>query len=149
MSHLLTALAIVGNQRFLSHMIEAEANAIDAADAVLCAGVGYANFAINHKALFRLIFASDRPNQDDLELKKVGSAAFKHLADHVETLNGIHPYDDAKSMRDAAAIWAAAHGIADLLSSGKLSSLQGMDSANRVASIKDMLRRSLPSAAKT
>ncbi len=142
-SGVLTALAVVGNRRFIDCMAQAQQNATDAEDKLVSAGVGYVNFATRHQALFRLIFASDKVDRADQDLVDAAGDAFLHLADRVEALKGTHPTKDADRMMDAMAIWSAAHGIADLFSSGRMQPIQGLAPDEQADAIKSMIRRSI------
>lgn len=142
-SGLLTALAVVGNRRFITCMVEAEQDAKDAEDRLACAGVGYARFATQHHALFRLIFASDKVDRANPELIAAGRDAFMHMADRVQALKGNHPMEDSAAMMDAMAIWSAAHGIADLFSSGRMIPVQNLGPAEQAEAIKSLMRRSI------
>ena len=123
-SGLLTALAVVGNRRFIACMAEAELGAKDAEDKLVCAGVGYTHFATRHHALFRLIFTSDKVDRANPDLIAAGHDAFMHMADRVHALKGNHPMENSAAMMDAMVIWSAAHGIADLFSSGRMIPVQ-------------------------
>lgn len=141
---LLTALAVVGNRRFIACMADAEQNATEAEDRLICTCVGYIDFAIRHHALFRLIFASDKVDRTNHDLVIAGRDAFAHLADRVHLLRGVHPSDDETAMMDAMAIWATSHGIADLFSSGRMQPIQKLDAAEQLEAIKSLLKRTIP-----
>ena len=142
-SGLLTALAVVGNRRFIACMAEAEIDATDAEDRLVSAGVGYTQFATRHHALFRLIFASDKVDRSNQDLIDAGRDAFMHMADRVHALKGKHPMEDSAAMMDAMAIWSAAHGIADLFSSGRMIPVQSLDPEKQTQAIKSLMRRSI------
>lgn len=138
---LLTALAAHGFGIFVRHMQAREAQAPNRFPA---AGLGYIDFALAHPSLFRLIFSSARPDYEAPELAEAGFGAFKHLCGLVEAHGGVSPFDDAAAMEDAAAVWAIAHGLADLLASGRMQVLQEMDAATREATLTRILTRALP-----
>lgn len=141
---LLTALAAEGYQRFIDDMKHGERGRNDAATG---AGFGYIAFAAQNPALFRLIFASDRPNYEDETLAAAGEAAFRHLCGLIQTRTGTDPFEDSTAMEDAMALWAMAHGLADLLGSGRMGMLQELDKTTREAVIGRILSRALPSRA--
>lgn len=143
-SGLLTALAEMGNRRFVGYMSAAEDAAADPVERLLRAGIGYVNFAAENTALFRLVFASEKPDCDEPRLKRARTAAFQHLVDLVDALGGGNPFDDPDAMTDAMAIWSVAHGLADLLASNRLKPLLDLDPEKREEAIKDVLRRVLP-----
>ncbi len=142
---LLTALAALGYRRFVETQMRHEAQAGDDARArLLASGHGYIDFAETSPALFRLVFSSTRPDYEDPELVAAAEAAFGHLAGHVAAIRGISPFEDAGVMLDAIAIWSAAHGLADLLNSGRVKPLQSMARAERDAAVSAILSRMLP-----
>jgi AcrR family transcriptional regulator len=144
---LLTALAALGNRKFVSYMVAAEEGVSDPADRLMAAGIGYAEFACRHPALFRLVFASEKPMHCDPELQAAARDAFLHLADRIEMWKGRHPNTDPEAMTDAMALWATAHGVADLLASGRLEPVGALTGAARTAAIKAILSRSLHAVA--
>lgn len=113
----------------------------DARAMLAASGLGYLDFASNNRALFRLMFASDRVGASGGEEFPEASAAFAHLARDVERLRGASPFEDAAAMADATAVWAMAHGLADLLVSGKLGSLQKMSPADRERAVSELILR--------
>lgn len=117
---LLTALATVAYARFIAtqERVQAEA-ATDAESQLAAAGLGYIEFAVSHPALFRLIFASDRPQRDAPELAAAADAAFEKLLADVAKLLGHDPAGDSASMSRVMSAWVVAHGIADLMISDR------------------------------
>ena len=139
---LLTALAAEGFRRFLATQQAREIAAADNATAqIVAAGLGYVDFALGHPALFRLMFASGRPDPADPALKAAAGAAYEHLVDGVNRLRGTASATDASAMADVTAAWALAHGIADLLHAGRLHDVQALDRSQRDAVIDGILRR--------
>lgn len=141
---LLTALATDGFRRFTASMEAAEVDATTSADRILHAGLGYIAFAQDNPALFRLIFGSEKPQQENAELSREAVAAFNHIAQLVETLTGRSPFVDDTCMKDTLAIWSVTHGLADLLVAGRLGSLQSLSHTDRDEVIKGIIRRTLP-----
>ncbi|NJM82832.1 MAG: WHG domain-containing protein [Tabrizicola sp.] len=134
---LLTALAAEGFRRFLACQHRREAGAArDPVSQLVAAGLGYVDFALDRPALFRLIFASDRPDKHDPELMTAGRACYSHLRDQIKALDG----DDA----DTAAAWAMAHGLADLMMSGRLTSIHDLPPDARDAALEGLIRRVMP-----
>lgn len=134
----LTALAAEGFRQFLAAQAAREAVAAPDPDAQLvAAGLGYVDFALARPALFRLLWQSERPNFGDADLGRAARAAFQHLVDQVAAAGG-------RSTADEAAVWAAAHGLADLLAAGRLETVGSLPPAARDAMIADILRRALP-----
>ena len=136
---LLTALAAEGFRQFTATMTAQEALAApDPRARMIAAGLGYIGFAAQRPALFRLIFSSDRPDFAAPELAADSSRAYLHLTDLVVALTG----QDAP--RDVLAVWAMAHGLADLMAAGRLQAMDGLAPAERDRAFADILARSIP-----
>ncbi len=135
---LLTALAAEGFRQFLAAQAAREAAAAaDPASQLVAAGLGYVDFAMERPALFRLLWQSERPDFADDDLGQAAKAAYQHLVDQVAAAGG-------RSTADEAAAWAIAHGLADLLASGRLASLGSLPPDARDAMVAGMIRRVLP-----
>ena len=142
---LLTALAASGYRQFLAMMVAEDQDEGASVEArILAAADGYIAFAEQHNALFRLIFSSERPDRDDEALQCDSAAAYMHLANLVEAATGKPPLEDPAALKQVTEIWAMVHGIADLLTSGRLMPLQSLGNADRRAMIHSMLARVLP-----
>lgn len=133
---LLTALAAEGFRRFQATLDQREEGASDAGDRAIRAGLGYLDFALARPALFRLIFSSAKPDYASDELIEAARAAYVHLVGLVTDLGG--------NETDVVALWAAAHGIADLASGGKLQMMMAKSPAEREVLIRSVLARALP-----
>ncbi len=138
---LLTALAAEGFRRFVAkqHARQAKA-ATDSQSQLIAAGLGYVDFAMAHPALFRLMFSSERPKHEDLDLYAASSAAYRQLIDDVRRARG--GQGDPEPL-EVMRTWAIAHGIADLITSKRLKPLLGMRKDERDGALTEMLRRSL------
>ena len=135
---LLTALAAEGFRQFLAAQAAREAMAApDAGEQLVAAGLGYVDFAMTRPALFRLLWQSERPDFTDADLGQAARAAFQHLVDQVAAAGG-------DSTADEGAVWAMAHGLADLLAAGRLESMLTLPGETREAMIANILRRALP-----
>ncbi len=135
---LLTALAAEGFRQFLAAQTAREAVAApDAASQLVAAGLGYIDFAMQRPALFRLLWGSARPDFGDAELGRAAAASYQHLVDQVTAAGG-------RTVADESAVWAMAHGLADLLSAGRMLSIGSSAPGDRDAVIAGMLRRCLP-----
>lgn len=134
---LLTALATEGFHRFLAcqHAREAKADP-DPKAQLVAAGLGYVDFAMERPALFRLIFSSSRPKSADPDLLAAGNASYAHLVAQVDAAKG--------TAADVAAAWAMAHGLADLVMSGRLQTIAAMQPQARDALLSGLIRRALP-----
>jgi AcrR family transcriptional regulator len=134
---LLTALAAKGFQRLISAQNERKAIAgPKAVDQLLAAGLGYIDFALQNPALFRLMFASDRPNKDDPELSSACGAAYQHFITQALEV-GSEP-------DQATGIYAIVHGVADLLVSGRIITMQSMTASERDFRILQIFIKNLP-----
>ena len=135
---LLTALAAEGYGQFMAMLHAREA--VVAHDPVACvqaAGLGYVDFALARPALFRLIFSSDRPDYADPVLKAVSDASYDHLVAIVTAAGG--------GAGEVAAVWAMAHGIADLIVAGRLKPLSALIPEARDAAVRALMARTLSS----
>lgn len=124
---LLAALAADGFERLLAAM-KARTAAADDADAdsrLAAAGLGYIDFARANPALFRLMFSSGRPDRGDERLCRSADGAFGYLAASAIHLTGPDPLSSVDGRRQIAALWAMAHGLADLLMSQQMPFLGG------------------------
>ncbi len=142
---LLTALAARGYDRLL-RLADIRLGAVEGggARAALDAyGLAYADFAREHAPLFRLCFASDRPDFADATLKVASDAAFDRLARLVGHIRGAPPYGDLDGMTDAFAAWSMIHGLADLLSAGRMAPLATVPPEERDRRIVAMLARAV------
>ena len=136
---LLTALAAEGFRQFIAAMDAQEALAAsDPRSRMIAAGLGYIGFAAHRPALFRLIFSSDRPDFDAPELAAESSRAYRHLTALVTAMTG---QDDP---HDVLAVWAMAHGLADLMAAGRLQAMESLAPAERDRAFADILARSIP-----
>ncbi len=135
---LLTALAAEGYRRLLAYQGRRQASAAaEPAAQLVASGLGYIDFAMECPALFRLVFGSVRPDHGARDLQAAASMAYTHLTDLVFAAGG-------RTVADESAVWALAHGLADLLSAGRLKGVASMEPAMRDAVLRDVLARSLP-----
>ena len=135
---LLTALATEGYLRLLAEQAAREAIAApDARAQLVASGLGYVDFAMTRPTLFRLIFGSERADYGNPQLYGVAERAFVHLQQLVAAAGGTRP-------QDLHAVWAAAHGLADLLAAGRMKGLSGLPAAARDTQITAILTKALP-----
>jgi AcrR family transcriptional regulator len=135
---LLTALATEGFRHFRAAQTAREAVAApDPQSQLVAAGLGYVDFAMQRPALFRLLWGSARPDFTQPDLAEAAREAFQHLVDQAQAAGG-------RTVADESAVWAVAHGLADLLSAGRMRAVGSFPPAERDAVIADMLRRALP-----
>jgi AcrR family transcriptional regulator len=137
---LLTALAAEGFRQFLAAQAAREAVADpDPASQLVAAGMGYIDFARSRPTLFRLLWQSKRPDFDNPDLVQAARAAFQHLVDQVGQAGG-------RTTADEAAVWALAHGLADLLASDRLRGVGSLPRDAQDAMLSGIIRRALPTA---
>jgi AcrR family transcriptional regulator len=135
---LLTALAAEGYRQFLSAQATREAQADPSPRGQLvAAGLGYVDFALSRPALFKLLFGSARPDYANPDLHAAAEAAYRHLSQQVQAAGG-------RSATDLAAVWAVAHGLADLLAAGRLREIGGLPPVERDGAIAAIIARALP-----
>jgi len=144
---LLSAIAARGFQRFVARQEEFRRLAACEPQAQMeASGLGYVSFALENPALYRLMFGSDRLDFSSQPLSQAANDAFDDLVHHVANLTGNHasPLTDRAVAVAVAAIWASAHGLADLLISGRLEWLKTLKMVERNEVISAILRQSLP-----
>ncbi len=134
---LLTAVAAAGFRRFLARQHARQAGtAADPEAQLIAAGLAYVEFATAEPALFRLMFASDRPQFDDPALRAAADAAYAHLQ------QGVAAMPNAAG-DDASMAWALVHGLADLLNAGRLKDLVALPEPERAQRLAQIIRRAL------
>ncbi|MCU0830124.1 MAG: TetR/AcrR family transcriptional regulator [Rhizobiaceae bacterium] len=135
---LLTALAAHGFRQFLEAQAAREAKATpDPSAQLVAAGLGYVDFALQRPALFRLLWGSNRPDFADADLSRAAEDAYRHLVEQVSAAGG-------RTVADESAMWAVAHGLADLLSAGRLKAIGSFPDDTRDAVLTDIFSRFLP-----
>jgi len=137
---LLTALAAGGFDRLLAAQRAKQRESSPQPAAQLVAlGLAYVDFAERHPALFRLMFASERPDQGAPALQTAAAAAFRHLALTARAAGRARGRRPASI--DVLAAWAVAHGLADLLIAGRLEKFEANTPQNMRKLINRTLRR--------
>jgi AcrR family transcriptional regulator len=135
---LLTALAAEGYRQLLAAQSRRGAQAApDPRSQLLASGLGYIDFAMERPALFRLVFGSARPDHAQADLQAAGAAAYTHLTAQVFAAGG-------RTVADETAVWATAHGLADLLSAGRIKGVAAFSRDEQDAVLAGILARSLP-----
>ena len=108
---LLTALVAQGFEQLLSWMDEHEAVALrDAFSQLAANGSAYLAFALAHRALFQLMFRSDRVDWQDAALAQAGERAHARLKAHIAAVSNAPKLLDAR----VAFAWSMVHGLATL-----------------------------------
>lgn len=135
---LLTALAACGFREFLATQHAFEARALQTPrDQLIAAGLGYVGFARARPALFKLMFGSQRTDYRNPDLGSAAEAAIGHLTSQVERVG-------STKEQDVAAVWATAHGLADLIIAGRISVIRDFSEAALQEMLINILARSLP-----
>lgn len=135
---LLTALAAFGFQEFLATQHAFEARALKTpSDQLIAAGLGYVGFARARPALFRLMFGSERTNYENPVLKAAADDAIVHLMTQVKLVGG-------NLAQDVTAVWATAHGLAELIIAGRIKVISEMNEDALQVMLTSILARSLP-----
>ena len=137
---MLTALAAYGFQEFLAtqHAFEGRARNTPR-DQLIAAGLGYVGFARARPALFKLMFGSQRTDYSNPALGSAAEAAIGHLTSQVRQVGSTEP-------QDVAAVWATAHGLADLIIAGRIKVIRDFSETALQEMLTGILARSLPEA---
>ncbi|MGV8832738.1 MAG: TetR/AcrR family transcriptional regulator [Devosia sp.] len=123
---LLEALAVTGFQRFTTAMNAVAATA--PADALTAMGKTYVLFALDNRALFRLMFSPQLKRDNRPGLRMAADAAFA-------TLRHVSGGDTPGGRIAALAAWARVHGLAVLLLDGQIAIQAGEDIEALIAEI--------------
>lgn len=142
MRALLTALAAQGFERFLGAQRARQAKAEkDALSQLVASGMGYIDFALANRGIFRLMFSSDRPDHETADLMVPAEAAYDQLFADVARAHGLPlSFTDETLMLEAMKAWGLAHGLADLMASGRLKHLARLKKADRERVLSTLLR---------
>ncbi|MEO0918296.1 MAG: TetR/AcrR family transcriptional regulator [Pseudomonadota bacterium] len=124
---LLTALSAIGFERFVQTQTAMKTRAdSDPVSQLEAAGLGYVAFAEANPAMFRLMFASERPERTAPELADASKSAFDALVTDVANARRFKQLDPDGDETAVAAAWATAHGLADLLISERLNAIRAL-----------------------
>ncbi len=142
---LLTALATAGFTLFLEMQLQYEKKrAKSDMHPLVAAGLGYIEFANTHSGMFRLMFASDQPDWEDVALKEASCKSYEHL---IELVHGesIQPESlNELQIQDVISAWAIVHGMSHLYISGQLEPLSCMKKKDYEAYMANIISRVLP-----
>jgi len=114
---LMTALAVEGLKQLGAEQAAASAAAGGDAAGFAATGRAYVRFALNHPALFRLIFASPALGPDWAPGHCDESLAATLLSGNAERLAG---HSGGRAAVRAVQAWALVHGLAMLMLDGKI-----------------------------
>ena len=142
---LLTALAARGFERFVESLrAHMDAAGDDAMARLGAGGVGYVSFALDNAAVFRLMFSSERPDFESEGLCSAAETAFTQLVTMVSAARGATPDADPSVIMDVAATWSMAHGMADLLSSGRMKTISDLPETERNSVLASLMQSAVP-----
>ncbi len=146
---LLTALAGIAADRLTGAMQAAMARAAPTPEAqFIASGVGYVRFALDNRALFRVLFGSERPHSEDQVLLEKAKEAFVMLVDCVAALTGKDPMADLRGRLQVASAWSQVHGLANLLIANRLRFVRPEIDADFDAMIAALITPVMPAASR-
>jgi AcrR family transcriptional regulator len=121
---LLAEVAASGFERLTAAILKAKPRESDPAKWMVLGNLIYVQFAIDHPALFRLMFHSARVDRSSERLRSAGTAAFATLKAGLSGLRGDGGADvmASEAWRDPELLeqWALIHGLATLAVEGQL-----------------------------
>lgn len=141
---LTNALAARGFKRLLAAMEVRRAVAETPYDRLIGAGLGYLDFALEHRALFRLIYEVKLDERASAELGQAAMAALMHLAEAVAAYRGATRPGSPPDMEEVLTCWSRAHGLAGLVLAGYIHLPKGEGPAARDAMFARMLTTHFP-----
>ncbi|MBS3650387.1 TetR/AcrR family transcriptional regulator [Pseudaminobacter sp. 19-2017] len=142
---LLTALAAVGAQRFLSGMTEREAAAgDDPRGRFVATGRAYIEFALANPALFELMFGSKRPDFDEPIYTTPASQSFRVLVDGIAALRGDDPLTSREGRAAVMSAWSLVHGFASLVIAGRVRFIREDFEADPTGTIERLIAPVVP-----
>lgn len=142
---MLTALAAIGSERLQENMMRRRALSEDTPRArFIASGIGYVEFAVASPALFKLMFASDRPDMADKNLKQKASSPFMILVGDISDLTGRNPMADEDGMLRVASAWSIVHGLANLIIGRRIGFLEPMLARDFVGTLDSVISSIAP-----
>lgn len=136
MQGLLTALAAQAF-RDMEAAMAAAGQGLPPKERLVEMALAYVEFAKAVPARFRLLFGSMRPDYDNPDLHQASTGAFAAVQRIVALAGG-------EGAVDEAAIWATAHGLAELSITGKLGHVVGLDDGGVRSALRVILARVVP-----
>lgn len=124
---LLVALALEGFQRFSDRLRKEALSVASPGERLLALARGYVGFALDHPALFRLMFGADsRELLEDPALQQAAQSSYRQMSDVIAERLGGGAQNPSYLQAATLAAWSLVHGLAQLLLDG----LVVLDSAN-------------------
>lgn len=124
---LLSEVAAQGFERMVAMMRSARAGAgVDPWVRLHATGRAYIDFALANRAVFQLMFRSDRLSKEHVHLQQAGKAAFDELRTALAALHG-----GMAPLPQLTLAWSAVHGFATLVLEHAMDGLsEGKDSGH-------------------
>ncbi len=119
---ILEAIAKEGFDLLFKYMRRWAGKAQDDPSMLTAYGVAYVSFAVEHPALFKLMFGSELGTGDAADVSAATSDAYSLILDISKRLLGDDGTDDDKVSLHAMYAWSSVHGLANLLVDGRLNS---------------------------
>lgn len=142
---MLTALAAIGSDRLAQAMSRRRALSDGSPrERFIALGIGYVEFAVANPALFKLMFASDRPDMADENLQEKASGSFMMLVEDMSDLLGRGLMADEDGMMRLASAWSIVHGLANLIIGRRIGFIQPMLDRDFVATVRDVVSAVAP-----
>lgn len=116
---LLSALAAEGFRRLHGVQQQAPRGKAGREAALRAVGRAYVQFAMDHPALFRLMYGGFTASHNDVELVDAAMSGFDAVVSGIAAFNGRSP-QDPEVMADALLLWSIVHGLAHLALGGQL-----------------------------
>ncbi len=144
---LLSAIAQAGFERLAEAMDKAEKqHPDDPAKQLRAAGIGYVTLAVDNPETANLMFGGAiKPDEKDAELMEAGDKAFQGLVQIIENGQQAGIYKERKTMELALTAWSSSHGLALLITAGKLKDTASSEDqvTQLAASVCEILERGM------
>lgn len=144
---LLSAIAKTGFERLAEAMGKAEQlHPDDPAKQLRAAGIGYVTLAVDNPETTNLMFGGAiKPDEKDVELMEAGDKAFQGLVHIIENGQQVGIYKKRETMELALAAWSSTHGLALLITTGKLKDAASSEDqvTQMAASVCEILARGM------
>lgn len=141
---ILAELVRDGFDRLTGYLEDSLAHVRSYDDSIGAMGEAYVAFALDHSALFRLMFRSEMV--DSSRHPETHAAAERTFNLCVKIVLGRDTCDDPKEATPVIAAWSMAHGLATLYLEGKLTDSTGETRAERLQGARAVFQHYLPSA---
>lgn len=135
---LLIALAIHGFEQLLTLQAKAIQQAPDSRQGFILSGKEYIDFAIQHPALFRLMYGRFAVTKADDNLKAMANLAYTGMLYAIANILDV-PIEDEKAKILAIKSWSVVHGLSHLLVEGQFDDLSEIDRNNMILQVLETL----------